>query len=158
MLNPSVEVRERDGILLAEFWDCLRLDPNPVRNLRIAYERHAQVGGKPAVVVDLKGVGFAGSAALSGFVSLRKLGARVVFYNIEATVREVFRVSALEPLFHFAEDLESAMQIASGTAAEASSDSAETVGKRSTVAATRTKAAPPPLRRSRRVTRPESES
>ncbi len=117
MLNPSVEVKARDGVLRAEFWDCLRLDPNPVRELRDAYERHVRSGGKPAVVIDLSGVGFAGSTALSGFVTLKKQGARVVFYNVEPTVREVFRVSSLEPLFVFAADEAAALAAAADPAA-----------------------------------------
>src|SRR5687768_8525955 len=30
MLKPTVEVRIEGGVLVAEFWDCLRLDPTPV--------------------------------------------------------------------------------------------------------------------------------
>ena len=34
MLKPTVEVRNEGGVLVAEFWDCLRLDPAPVRDIR----------------------------------------------------------------------------------------------------------------------------
>jgi anti-anti-sigma regulatory factor len=157
MLNPSVEVRECEGVLVAEFWDCLRLDPNPIRNLRIAYERHAQLGGRPAVVVDMKGVGFAGSAALGGFVALRKAGARVVFFNTDSTVREVFRVSKLEPLFQFADDQEGALRIA--LASNATSEPADsTPAQAKTRAMGRAKTAAPPLRRVRRASKPEADS
>ena len=64
MLKPSVQIHDQDGILLAEFWDCLRLDPAPVQELRSRYEAHLQKKGRPEVVIDLSGVGFAGSAAL----------------------------------------------------------------------------------------------
>ena len=40
---------------------------------------------------------------------MRKLGARVIFYNVEPTVREVFRLSQLESFFQFASDRESAL-------------------------------------------------
>ena len=66
MLKPMVEVRNEGGVLVAEFWDCLRLDPNPVRDLRQHYEAHLRSKGKPDLVVDLNGVVFAGSAVARG--------------------------------------------------------------------------------------------
>jgi hypothetical protein len=60
MLKPSVQVHNVDGLLVAEFWDCLRLDPAPVLDLRNRYEEHVKAGGRPEIVVDLEGVGFAG--------------------------------------------------------------------------------------------------
>ena len=108
MLKPMVQVRQRDGILLAEFWDCLRLDPAPVQDLRKQFEAHLRAGGRPDVVVDLNGVSFAGSASLGGFLNLRKLsqpkGGRIVFCNVDATVHEVFRVSQIATLFAFVAD------------------------------------------------------
>ena len=60
------------------------------------------------MVIDLSGVGFAGSAALGNFVSLhreaRQKGGRLIFCNVEPTVSEVFRASKLEPLFEFVAD------------------------------------------------------
>jgi anti-anti-sigma factor len=109
MLKPSVQVGVEDGILVAEFWDCLRLDPAPVADLRGALEDHVARGGRPIVVVDLLGVGFAGSAALGGFLAIRKRGARLIFCRVEPTVLEVFRVSKLEPLFAFEPDREAAL-------------------------------------------------
>ena len=38
MLKPSLETHNVDGILVGEFWDCLRLDPAPVQDLRVAFE------------------------------------------------------------------------------------------------------------------------
>ena len=35
MLKPSVQVYEHEGILIAEFWDCWRLDPAPVQDLHL---------------------------------------------------------------------------------------------------------------------------
>ena len=46
MLKPSVQIHNMDGILVAEFWDCLRLDPAPVQDLRKHVEAHLQ---KPRV-------------------------------------------------------------------------------------------------------------
>src|SRR4051794_5342722 len=113
MLKPRVEVRTEGGALVAEFWDCLRLDPAPVVELRKEFERHVQHGGRPDLVVDLNGVGFAGSAALGGFLTLHRLirqkSGRMVFCNVDDTVSEVFRVSKLEPLFHFEKDKPSAL-------------------------------------------------
>lgn len=112
MLKPRVEVRAVDGGLVAEFWDCVRLDPQPVRDLRQRMEEHATNGGGADLIVDLNGVGFAGSAALGGFVAIqrecRARSGRVVFCNVEPTVREVFRVTNLETLFQFAQDLAAA--------------------------------------------------
>src|SRR5437762_6344156 len=100
MLKPSVQIRDKDGIILAEFWDCLRLDPAPVQELRSRYEAHLRKKGRPEVVIDLSGVSFAGSAALGNFVALhrdaRKHGGRLIFCNVDPTVREVFRASKLE--------------------------------------------------------------
>ena len=114
MLKPSVEIHNMDGILVAEFWDCLRLDPAPVQDLRKHYEAHLQAQGRPELIVDLSGVDFAGSAALGNFVSLHRLvrqhGGRIVFCNVEPTVTEVFRTSKLDSLFSFESDREAALR------------------------------------------------
>jgi anti-anti-sigma factor len=114
MLKPSVQIHDQDGILLAEFWDCWRLDPTPVQELRTRYEEHLRKRGRPEVVIDLSGVGFAGSAALGNFVALHRLarqnGGRLIFCNVEATVTEAFRASKLEPLFEFVTDRAAAME------------------------------------------------
>ena len=73
MLKPSIETHNVNGILVAEFWDCLRLDPAPVQDLRKHYDLHIQGNGRPDLVVDLSGVGFAGSAALGNFVALQRM-------------------------------------------------------------------------------------
>lgn len=115
MLKPRVEVREVDGILIAEFWDCLRLDLAPVRDLRDIYEQRTgrDANSNPNVLVDLSGVSFAGSTALGGFVALQRVaskrGGKIVFFHVEAVVREVFKVSNVAPLFRFAETLEGAL-------------------------------------------------
>lgn len=114
MLKPSVQIHNVDGVLVAEFWDCLRLDPAPVQELRKHYEAHVQSRGRPELVVDLSGVGFAGSASLGNFVALQRLvrqaGGRIVFCNVEPTVSEVFRASKLESLFSFESDREAALK------------------------------------------------
>ncbi len=112
MLKPTVQVEEVEGFLVAEFWDCLRLDPNPVQELRKAFENHQRHRGKPEVVVDLNGVGYAGSAALGGFLAMRKQGARLIFCQVEPNVLEVFRVSRLVPLFQFIDTREEAIALA----------------------------------------------
>jgi anti-anti-sigma factor len=108
MLKPSLETHNVDGILVAEFWDCLRLDPAPVQDLRAKYEAHSKTGGRPEVVVDLSGVGFAGSAALGNFVAIQRLvrqrGGRLVLCNVDPTVKEVLRASKLDVLFEYAGD------------------------------------------------------
>ena len=113
MLKPSVQVGVENGVFVAEFWDCLRLDPAPVQALRAQFDEHLRRGGRADLVVDLLGVGFAGSAALGGFVALqrgaRQKGGRMVFANVDPTVQEVFRVSRLEGLFTFAADRASAL-------------------------------------------------
>lgn len=117
MLKPTVEVRDEGGVLVAEFWDCLRLDPNPVRELRQHYESHVRAKGKPDVVVDMNGVIFAGSASLGGFLALHRLarqrGGRVVFCNVDDNVHEVFRISKLSPMFIFLEDRTAALAFVS---------------------------------------------
>src|SRR6185312_15147995 len=70
MFKPSVQIHNVDGLLVAEFWDCLRLDPAPVQELRDRYEAHVKAGGRPEIVIDLEGVSFSGSAALGNFVAL----------------------------------------------------------------------------------------
>jgi anti-anti-sigma factor len=114
MLKPSVQIHNMDGILVAEFWDCLRLDPAPIQDLRKHYEAHLQGRGRPELVVDLSGVGFAGSAALGNFVALHRIvrqhGGRIVFCNVDPTVSEVFRASKLESLFGFESDREAALR------------------------------------------------
>ena len=114
MLKPSLETHNVDGILVAEFWDCLRLDPTPVQALRSAYEVHLKNGGRPEVVVDLSGVGFAGSAALGNFVALHRIsrqqGGKLVLCNVDPTVAEVLRASKLDSLFEFAGDRADALR------------------------------------------------
>src|ERR1700678_3042424 len=113
MLKPSIETHNVDGILVAEFWDSLRLDPAPVQDLRNHYEAHLKTQGRPDLVIDLSGVGFAGSAALGNFVALQRLvrskGGRIVFCEVDPTVSEVFRASKLESLFEFVADRPAAL-------------------------------------------------
>ena len=115
MLKPMVEVRNEEGTLIAEFWDCLRLDPAPVRDLRQHLESHIKAKGHPDLVVDLNGVSYAGSTALGGFIVLHRLcsqnGGRVVFCNVDDNVLEVFRVSKLTPLFAFEKDRPAAIAL-----------------------------------------------
>ncbi len=112
MLKPWVQVREVEGVMTAEFWDCLRLDPAPVADLRALFESYKQRTGRSDLVVDLNGVAFAGSAALGNFLAMRRSGARLIFCNVDSTVREVFRVSKLDPLFLFTADKPSAIVLA----------------------------------------------
>lgn len=158
MLKPSVQIHHLDGFMLAEFWDCLRLDPAPVRDLRTRYEEHLRGGGRPDLVVDLAGVEFAGSAALGGFVALRRIagqnGGRVIFCHVEPTVAEAFRASNLGKLFDFAADREAAL-------AAARSKPGEDQENEQTAAEPRPRPASPPsaglgrLRRGRPTTDPE---
>jgi anti-anti-sigma factor len=114
MLKPAVQVRNEGGVLVAEFWDCLRLDPAPVQDLKREFETHLRGKGRPDVVVDLNGVTFAGSAALGMFLAInrqaRQKGGRVVFCNVDPGVLEVFRVSKLTPLFQFEADRAKALE------------------------------------------------
>jgi anti-sigma B factor antagonist len=113
MLKPTVQVHNENGILVAEFWDCLRLDPGAVQGLRAKYEAHLRSGGRPELVVDLLGVGFAGSAALGHFVALHRIArpknGRLIFCNVDPQVYEVFKVSKLGPLFGFVGDRTAAL-------------------------------------------------
>ena len=148
MLKPAVEVKIQGGFLVAEFWDCLRLDPAPVRDLRQHYEAHLRAKGKPDLIVDLNGVSFAGSASLGGFLALHRLaaqqGGRVVFCNVDENVHEVFRISKLTPMFSFVEDLPAALALLA-----TAHDSTPTPPE-STPAAPRPPRGDGPLRRPRR--------
>lgn len=127
MLKPSVQIHHENGTLLAEFWDCLRLDLGAVQDLKTKYEDHLKAGGRPHLVVDLLGVGFAGSAALGYFVGLQRIAraknGRVVFCNVDPTVFEVFRVSKLDSLFSFVPDRAAALALTAGS--EATADASE---------------------------------
>jgi anti-anti-sigma factor len=127
MLKPSVEVRDEGGVLVAEFWDCLRLDPAPVQELRKRFETHLRNQGRPDLVVDLNGVGFAGSAALGGFVAVHRLAkqksGRLIFCNVDPTVKEVLRVSKLDTLFAIVADKPAALALAA-TPGEKSAETA----------------------------------
>ncbi len=116
MLKPTVQVHNVDGILVAEFWDCLRLDPAPVVEFIKKYEAHVATQGRPEVVLDLLGVDFAGSTALGHFVSLHRLarprGGRLIFCNVDPMVLEVFRVTKLDTLFSFVPDRSAALAMA----------------------------------------------
>src|SRR4051794_16391515 len=47
MLKPTVQVHNINGVLVAEFWECLRLDPAPIVELRKKYEAHVGEKGRP---------------------------------------------------------------------------------------------------------------
>ena|GEM_PF-951504 len=149
MLKPAVEVHNVDGILVAEFWECFRLDPTPVQELRTLYEAHLASKGKPVVVIDLLGVGYAGSAALGNFMAMHRLakqsGGRLIFCNVDPTVFEVFRASKLDPLFTFVADRDAALAHARQPAASP----AESEGTASTsIPSAAAPASSPPLRKS----------
>jgi anti-anti-sigma factor len=150
MLKPTVEVREEGGLLVAEFWDCLRLDPAPVQELRRHYEARLHAGGRPELVVDLNGVGFAGSAALGGFVAIHRLAkqhsGRLILCNVDPTVLEVLRVTKLENLFEIAPDKPAALVLAAAPARSAPDGSASPSPSPTSVPV----ASPPPLRRRNR--------
>jgi anti-anti-sigma factor len=114
MLKPSVEIHDAGGVMVAEFWECLRLDPAPVGELRSHYDAHLKRGGRPDLVVDLSGVGFSGSAALGNLVAVqrdvRSHGGRILICNVDPTVAEVFRASKLESLFEFVTDRSAAIR------------------------------------------------
>ena len=142
-----------DGVLVAEFWDCLRLAPEPVKALSTHLENHRRSGGRSDLVVDLNGVEFAGSSALSGFLGVqrqsRQGGGRVVFCNVVPQVREVFRVSKLESLFAFAADVPAALTfLAPGPAAPRDGDASRALPPPPRPEPPRS--APPPLRGRRR--------
>jgi anti-anti-sigma factor len=113
MLKPTVQLHHDAHALVAEFWDCLRLDPAPIRELRTKYEAHLRSQGRPMLVIDLLGVGFAGSAALGMFVTLQRLvrqrGGQIVFCNVDPMVFEVFRISKLDTMFLFVDDRPAAL-------------------------------------------------
>jgi anti-anti-sigma factor len=112
MLKPRAELRVVDGFPVAEFWDCLRLDPMAVTQLRSLVEKHLN-GGRPELVVDLNGVSFAGSASLGGFIGIHKAlkprGGGVIFCNVDDTVRETLRVARIDELCPIVPDLPSAL-------------------------------------------------
>jgi anti-anti-sigma factor len=104
-LRPSVQTHLVDGHLVAEFWDCLRLDPAPVQALQGLYDTHLRGGGKADLVIDLNGVTFAGSSALGGFLKLQRVASkndgRVAFCHVDPNVMDVFHMSNLENYFLF---------------------------------------------------------
>lgn len=114
VLKPMVELRDESGVLVAEFWDCLRLDPKPVNDLRMRYSQMSAKTGLKDLIIDMNGIDFAGSAALSGFLSLsraiKQMGGRMIFCNVDRNVLEVFQVSKLESMFLFSQDINSARQ------------------------------------------------
>jgi anti-anti-sigma factor len=118
MLKPRVEVQDVNGVMVAEFWDCLRLDSGAVQDLRSKFEARLRNGGRAELIVDLLGVGFAGSASLGHFVALHRIarakGGRLVFCNVDPTVFEVFRVSKLDGLYDFVSDRAAALALVEG--------------------------------------------
>jgi anti-anti-sigma factor len=118
-----VQIHTHDDCLIAEFWDCLRLDPAPVQVLLSHFEHHLNRKGQPDLVIDLKGVGFAGSASLSGFLKIHRLaskqGGRLVFCNVDPMVHDVFHVSNIASLFVFQPDRDSALAFVKGGVVQA---------------------------------------
>jgi len=116
MLKPRVQADIHNGLMVAEFWDCYRLESEAVKDLRTKYEANLKAGGRPEVVIDLLGVAYAGSASLGHFVALHRVArpanGHLIFCNVDPTVLEVFRVSKLENLFTFAADRPAAIALA----------------------------------------------
>lgn len=112
MLSPRVELRTDRGVLYAEFKDCLRLDPVPVKDLHERYKEVVEGADRPDLIIDFSGLTFAGSASLGSLVILqrtcRKHGGRVILCNLEPTVFEAFKISRLESLFQFVDSTEGA--------------------------------------------------
>jgi anti-anti-sigma factor len=156
MLKPRVQVRKEGDVLVAEFWDCLRLDPAPVQELRQQFDEHLRNKGRPELVVDLSGVGFAGSAALGGFLGMNRVarqnGGRVVFCRVDPSVYEVFRISQLVPLFIFVPDIASALALVNSEPAAPGERAAEPApaAPPATDGQVSARRASAPLRRSRR--------
>lgn len=59
--------------------------------------------------VDFSSVNIISSMALSGFLQLRKLiknaGRRLIFYNASNITKDIFRVTCLDAVFEYADDL-----------------------------------------------------
>jgi len=126
MLKPAVQIHNEAHALVAEFWDCFRLDQAPVKELRTQYEAHLRSNGPPILIVDLLGVGFAGSAALGLFATLQKMvrqaHGQIIFCNVDPTVFEVFRISRLNALFEFVPDRHAALERAALLARDANAN------------------------------------
>jgi anti-anti-sigma factor len=119
---------------VAEFWESLKLDPAPIKELRTKYEAHLESGGRPIIVVDMLGVAYALSLALGQFVTLQKFartrGGTIIFCNVDLMVQEVFRISKLEALFEFATDRAAALERAAELAASAAGNGARPSGEK----------------------------
>jgi anti-anti-sigma factor len=126
IMKPAVEVHTAPFGLVAEFWESLKLDPAPIRELRTKYEAHLDAGGRPIIVVDMLGVAYALSLALGQFVTLQKFarsrGGTIIFCNVDLMVQEVFRISKLEALFEFATDRAAAIERAAAIDAAPEAD------------------------------------
>jgi anti-anti-sigma factor len=146
-MKPAVEVHTDPRALVAEFWESLKLDPAPIRELRTKFEEHLRSGGRPIIVVDLLGVAYALSTALGQFVTLQKLarskGGTIIFCNVEPMVQEVFRISKLDALFEFATDRPAALERAGTLHASSGPDGTASSRQESPPDATAPPASPP---------------
>lgn len=77
-----------------------RIDRQQVKNLS---QRVAESSIPPAVIVDLHGVNFLGSADLAEFIELhnkmQQHGGKLVLANVTPLVYEVFHITRLTKLF-----------------------------------------------------------
>ncbi len=126
MLKPALETHNVDGILVAEFWDCLRLDPAPVQDLRSGVreareEWRAAGSGRRLERSRLRGLGRAGEFRGPASSCARQRGGRLVLCNVDPTVREVLRASKLDVFFEFAGDRADALRVIKETAASPAS-------------------------------------
>ena len=71
MLKPRIEVHNVNGVFVAEFWDCLRLDPGAVQEVRGHYEQHLRGGGRPELVIDPS------FGSVRGVVAIERAGERI---------------------------------------------------------------------------------
>lgn len=100
--DPRIEATHDGDRITARLTDCPRLSAETIDVVARQLAELVRGREKPQLAVDLGGVTFLSSMALTKFISLnatiRAAGGRLSLVNVQPLIREVFTVTRLDQL------------------------------------------------------------
>ena len=107
--QSSLRLSEADGITTVGFRDASILDVLTIQKIGKELYDVVETNGKKKVILDFGDVRFLSSQALGVLLTLRrkadKAGAKVVLARIRPELARVFKITNLDKLFDFHDDL-----------------------------------------------------
>lgn len=112
--QSSLRVSEADGITTVGFRDASILDVLTIQKIGKELYDVVETNGKKKVILDFGDVRFLSSQALGVLLTLRrkadKAGAKIVLARIRPELARVFKITNLDKLFDFHDDLAKATE------------------------------------------------